>query len=206
MDKNVSGLCPYCHQNVTYSWVYLDKDGGGSRNWLHDYFKNSTGSWLMGECPSCKRASLFHFSLDNRYFLPDNLLDIFPSPLPSPVDQRIPEKIKKDLEEAKLCFSVNAINACVAMCRKALQRACKEAGATKKDLIDEIAEKKIITETLKDLAHGVRSVGNDGVHPNEEEVLVEDAEEILKLTKQFMEMVFVTPAKIREIKERRLKK
>lgn len=202
---SISGFCPYCHKEVTYSWVYFNENGGDIRNWFREYFKNNLAGWAIGECPSCKKCVLMEFDLDN-YQKISSLRKIYPYQLPSPVDARIPELIKKDLEEAKLCFSVGAFNAASVMSRRSIQRACKEKGATKKDLIDqidELAANKIITEDLKELAHAIRLAGNDGAHPNEISVDEQESKEILELAEQFMEVVFVAPAKVREIREKR---
>lgn len=203
--NSISAFCPYCHKEVTFSWVFLSESGGDIRNRFREYFNNNLAAWMVGECPSCKKCVLIEYSLkENGY--PDSLRKIFPSPLPSPVDARMPDKIKKDLQEAKLCFSVGAINASATMARRAIQRACKEMGATKRELldqIDEIASSGIITQPLKELAHTVRLVGNDGAHPNEEDVEEQDVKEILELAEQFMGVVFVAPARVKEIKEKR---
>ena len=199
--KEITGFCPHCHKGVKYSCVEFDSTGETNAS-FDEVFENSTGTWAVGECPICKMCVLFQFII--QYGCP--VKKTYPFPFPLPVDERIPEKIKKDLEEAKLCFSVGAINSSVGMCRKALQRTCKEKGAIKKELyeqIDEIAKKGIISSDLKDLAHSVRLIGNDGVHPNEDHITREDAEEILNLTEQFLEIIFVTPIKIKEIKEKR---
>jgi len=206
MLNHVSAVCPYCKVHVTFSWTEPGERGGGLNDYLHIYFKNQRGIWNIGECPSCKNCVLLLGYEKDYNFVSTK---IYPFPLPSPVDERIPEKIRNDLEEAKLCFSVGAINASVGMCRKALQRTCKEKGATKKELfdqIDEIASKGVISNDLKELAHSVRLIGNDGVHPNDEEVTKEDAEEILNLAEQFLDIIFVAPAKVKEIKEKKGKK
>lgn len=205
MINHISDICPFCKVYVTFSWTDPREGGGSLTNSLCYYFDNLKGIWVIAECPSCKNCVLLQGHESNYTFI---LSKMFPSPLPSPVDERIPEKIRKDLEEAKLCFSVGAINASVGMCRKSLQRTCKEKGATEKELysqIDEIASKGIISKDLKELAHSVRLIGNDGVHPNDEEVTKEDAEEILKLAEQLLDIVFVAPIKVKEIKERRNK-
>jgi len=200
--RPLSGYCPYCHKHVAFSWVCFNEYSHGDiQKYLDERnsYKNSKGVWAIGECPSCKNCVLVHFPISGK-------VRIFPSPLPSPTDGRIPEEIRKDLDEAKICFSVNAFRACAVMCRRALQTACKTKGATKErlmDQIDELAEKGVITNDLKELAHAVRWVGNDAAHPNEKEVTKEEAEEILHLTEQFMHVLFVAPAKVREIKEKR---
>ena len=205
--NHISNVCPYCAKIVSFAWTALSEAGGNLDTYLRCYFKDNFHIWAVGQCPNCNECVLIKgFSESNREIIPKN---IYPYPLPSPVDHRIPEKIKKDLEEAKLCFSVGAINASVGMCRKALQRACKEKGAVKKELyeqIDEIATKGVISADLKELAHSVRFIGNDGVHPNDDEVTKEDAEEILNLAEQFLDIIFVAPAKVKEIRERKEKK
>src|SRR3989344_9315722 len=206
MLNHISAICPFCKVYVTFSWTEADDHGGGLKEYPHVYFRNQKGIWVVGECPFCKNCVLLFGQGSNYSFV---LKKMFPFPLPSPVDKRIPEKIKKDLEEAKSCFSVGAINASTGMCRKALQRACKEKGAIKKELydqIDEIATRGIISNDLKELAHSVRLVGNDGVHPNEDEVTKEDAEEILNLAEQLLDIIFVAPAKVKKIKDRKEKK
>ncbi|MDO8517564.1 MAG: DUF4145 domain-containing protein [Nanoarchaeota archaeon] len=204
--NRVSAICPYCKIHVNFSWISSDDNGGEIEDYSEDYFKNEKGIWVIGVCPSCKNCVLLNgYESSNKFILTKT----YPFPLPSVVDERIPEKIKKDLEEAKLCFSVGAINASSGMCRKALQRACKEKGATKKELydqIDEITTKGVISNDLRELAQSVRLIGNDGVHPNDDEVSKEDAEEILNLAEQFLDIIFVAPAKVKEIKERKEKK
>jgi hypothetical protein len=46
---------------------------------------------------------------------------IYPQPLPKPTDPRIPENIKKDLDEAKMCFSVECYRASAVISRRSLQ-------------------------------------------------------------------------------------
>jgi len=191
--------CPYCHKHVAFSWVDYDELGGGITRYLDksNSYRNPKGIWALAECPVCNNCVLVHII--------DNNIQIYPNPLPTPTDKRVPEEIRKDLDEAKICFSVNAFRACTVMCRRALQNACKMKDATKErlvDQIDELAEKGIITKDLKELAHTIRWIGNDAAHPNEKEVKKEEAEEILNLTEQFLHILFVAPAKVRKIKEK----
>lgn len=207
--EQVKVFCPYCHRDVAISWIRFDNDGGGITKYLTkvNYFSNKNGIWALGECPSCEKCIMIHLNEDRYGKL--NVAEIFPYPLPTPTDERIPEKIRKDLDEAKICFSVNGFRGCAIMCRRALQVACKIKGATKKDLIDqinELAEKRIITNDLKELSHAIRWIGNDAAHPNEGEVVEEDAKEILNLTEQFMQIVFVAPLKVKEIREKQEKR
>ncbi len=56
---------------------------------------------------------------------------------------------------------------------------------------------------MKEWVHVVRWVGNDAAHPGEHEVTKEDAEDILKLAKQFMHVIYVAPAIAREQRKKR---
>lgn len=204
MSSHINGNCPYCKREVSFNWTELDIMGGKRSDLFYHHYKNEHSSWTILECPNCKNCVLVNCVKNSHANF--QLKKIFPYPLPSKTDERIPEKIKNDIDEAKLCFSVRAFNGSASMSRRALQRACKEKGATKRDLIDQIEELAIggvITTDLKELAQTVRLVGNDGAHPNDIDVEEQDAKEILELAEQFMEVIFVAPARVKEIKEKR---
>ena len=193
----VSRICPYCGKNVAFSWVEPGIAGGQTTNASDYHFKdNNNGLWFIGQCPSCENCVLIRMQLGH-YHGEYSVTHIFPQPLPSPTDERIPEDIRDDLIEAKSCISVRAVKACVAMCRRALQAACLEKGAKKGDdlykQIDELKENGVITESIKNWAHTVRWVGNDGLHPGSP-VTPDEAEDMLKLTEQMLHILYVMPA------------
>jgi len=131
---------------------------------------------------------------------------VFPRPLPSPTDKRIPEHIRKDIIEAKMCFSVHAYRACAVMARRAIQSAALDKGAKEGNLVNQIEELEqvgVITKDLKEWATVVRWVGNDAAHPNKDDVYEEDADDILKLAEQFLEVIYVTPALAQERRKKR---
>jgi hypothetical protein len=76
-------------------------------------------------------------------------------------------------------------------------------GEAKKKLnaqIDELAEKQIITASLKEMAHEVRLTGNDGAHPGEDglnDVSPEDATDMIQFTQELFHHVYVMPAKLK---------
>lgn len=205
---NPKYFCPYCHMQAAFSWVNETNTGGELSSGFipsspFQYFSNNKGIWKIAECPSCDGCVLIKMYMDQQGNI--RIGAVYPSPMPSPTDQRMPEKIRKDLDEAKSCLSVNAYRACAGMCRRAMQTACMEKGSSKGDLIDQIDEihqKGVITVDLKDLAHTVRMVGNDALHPNADEVTPQDAKEILELAEQLMEVIFVAPERVREMKKK----
>lgn len=122
---------------------------------------------------------------------------VYPAPLPSPTDERIPDPMRKDLTEAKMCHSVDAFRACAVLARRAIQSACIDKGAGKgKDLyaqLDELKERGVITEDLRKWGHIVRWGGNDAAHPDSPEVNEKDSKEVLELAEQFLNVIYVTP-------------
>ncbi len=186
----MSIYCPYCHK---YTSLTIKASCG-----------ISTGRWEIGECNSCHFVVLVHN---------EGRGGIYPNPLPKAIDNRIKEAIKKDYEEANLCFSVNAYRAASVMARRALQSICLDKGAKEndnlQDQIDWLFAQGIVTKDLKEWAHEVRFVGNNAAHPkkpeNDQPISKEDAEDILQLLDQFCQVLYVAPAIAEERKKLRSK-
>ncbi|MCD6523036.1 MAG: DUF4145 domain-containing protein [Candidatus Diapherotrites archaeon] len=201
--KPIEIYCPWCYKHVALVWIAL-RYGIGHRGYATEkieepiFYNTAKGNWSIGMCPSCKNCVLIKIN--------DKRSSVFPNPLPTPTDERIPEKIRKDIDEAKLCLSVNAFRACAGMCRRALQQACilKSASPKKKleKQIDELAERRIITNEIKEWAHAIRWVGNDALHPEFPEVAKEEAKEILDLTERFMDIAFAASERVKKLKEK----
>jgi hypothetical protein len=208
--EHIKAICPYCKIKVSFSWIDMTNGGGQTTNYFNQYFENKQGAWILLECPSCNKCVLSEFK--RKFYGTSSQLElkqIYPFPLPSSTDERAPLEIKKDIDEAKLCLSVNAFRACASMCRRAIQQACIKEGASKnKDLekqIDELKEKGVITEQIRKWAHSCRYLGNDASHPENPEVTKEDAEDVLSLAEQLMNILYVMPAiseKVNKIHEK----
>ena len=140
-------------------------------------------------------------------------MDYYPKRTPK-MDSSIPESVAEDYAEAIKCFDVGANRASAAMCRRALQSSVLERGAKKaklRDQIDDLREKQIITGAIGDWAHEIRLTGNIGAHPDEdglEDVSPEDADGLIKFMEEYLNYVYVMPAKVakkRAEKEKKIK-
>jgi hypothetical protein len=192
-DLRISVVCPYCHERsgivpaaTTSGYLAVCRPGGDV-------------AWWMGQCSGCRNMVLVRQGMarmqGGREYVP--IPSVFPTPQPTPTDERIPGDIRHDLIEAKQCFSVPAYKASAAMSRRTLEGACDAKGATRSNLsqkIDELYEKNIITKDMHDMAHAVRLVGNEGAHAFAGQVDEEDARDILQLAEQFVHVLFVTGA------------
>ncbi len=191
-DLPVSIFCPYCERHTSLAPAPTTvKYGYDEMRTTAVWEKGYQDIWWIGVCNYCKRPVLVHNAGDI----------VYPQPLPSLTDERVPEHIRKDLDEAKLCLSVNAYRACAVMVRRSMQSACIDKRATKCKLVDQLQElvaNAIITKDLKEWADVVRWVGNDAAHPDKEDVNKDDAEDILKLAEQFLHVIYVAPAIAKE--------
>lgn len=59
---------------------------------------------------------------------------------------------------------------------------------------------------MKEIAHTIRMIGNYGAHPQKDllrEVTSEDSSEVPKFTSEFLDEVFVRPARIKSLKTKK---
>lgn len=118
----------------------------------------------------------------------------------------MPEDLRKDLDESKLCFSVNCFRAAAVMARRCVQQACIRKGCKKTNLVEQIGELRQeghITKDIEEWVTVVRWIGNDAAHPGNVSVSKDEAEDCLKLAEQFLHVLFVTPAVAKERKKER---
>lgn len=187
--RGLSIYCPHCHRHTSLDPAPIEyEDSYGNKGYVRAFWKaDHSATWWIGVCNGCEKPVLVlnHGAI------------VYPHPLPSPSDSSIPQAIRDDLDEAKQCFSVSAWRGAAVLARRAMQSAALDKGATKSRLVDQIEELKVkgaITLDLKEWADVVRWVGNDAAHPGGVPVTKDEAEAILELAEQFLNVLYVTPA------------
>jgi hypothetical protein len=159
------------------------------------YYVYGSGRWWLGKCNACKQPMLVQ----------GHGAKVFPVPQPGPVSEHIPEPMRSDLREAKLCLSAGAWNAAAVMARRALQSATVEQGAPKGGKLWEqikwLDDNRKITSQQRAWADAARWVGNHGAHDTEPdvpagvpvitEVMEEDAGDTIKLVEHLFETLYV---------------
>lgn len=190
--------CPFCHKVVAFSWVrtHGNLEGDSISKNMKESFKNKNGNWAMAECPSCENVILVKMDFVSGFMAEFYKNKTFPPLQPNPTDTRIPDEIRKDIDEAKLCFSVSAWRACAVIGRRAMQSICIEQGAKNGNLVAQISELKgdKITTQMAEWATSIRWVGDDAAHPGKEEVTPDQALGILNLAEQMANIIYVMPA------------
>lgn len=196
-SENLSLNCPYCNK-ATYVFSETGTFSFSTQIWDRAILKQVNKDWWAGSCRACGKPIL----------VINHGESIYPVPQPRPTSDKIPDDIRMDLDEAKLCFSVKAYRGCAVLSRRAIQNACLEKGTTKDDLvgqINELFDKNIITKELREWATDVRWIGNDAAHINKEPVEADDAEDSLKLAESFLEILYVIPKISEESRRKRNK-
>ena len=196
------GLCPHCA--VMSLCVPVGNPYVTSQNAENEKVCVAT------QCQSCSNYVL----LISRRISPQTMEHVIEAFYPvgeanDSVPDAVPEAIAKDFGEALRCFHSQSYKATVTMCRRALQASCKDLQAKGDTLIlqiDHLAKSGKITEPLKDMAHQIRKIGNVGAHPDNdglEDVVEQDANEIIEFTREYFAHIYVMPKKLAAMKERR---
>lgn len=159
------------------------------------------------QCRGCNEVIL----QKNKYsFFQGNVTEIelefqYPTVVPK-LDDSIPDEVAEDYIEGMKCLGGGSPKGALTMFRRSLQTATRERGATPADLfneIDELATKDIIPKDLKDLAHEIRLLGNDGAHPNRPNVSQDEALEVKDFIDHLFNYVYIMPARVTDMKNKR---
>lgn len=177
------------------------RDGGNTQVHLHATFL----------CPreTCFRPSVafFRMTLSRGGYVH---LEGSPTLIPHGQAQEmedLPNTIEAERREAWSCYYGGDYRAAIIMGRAAIQRAVRELeakGAGLKAEINDLAQRRKITEALRDAAHEVRIAGDDAAHPEDlEAVSAEEAKDSLDFMDDFLAHAIAMPARAEARKEAR---
>jgi hypothetical protein len=159
---NLRGICPHCRRDAAFLLV---------TSVFGERVNSNELLWVAGmACQGCLEYILA-IVLFNEFHHALSYMSHYPLGKPDDrVAKEIPEHIQPDFREALRCLFVDAYNATAEMCRRAIEASCLNLGAPKKDvledMIDWLADQRIITPLLQQAAHKVRLGGNRGAHPS----------------------------------------
>lgn len=116
--------------------------------------------------------------------------------------EHVPKSVKKEIEEALDCLSVNAYNGFAAVCRRSIQAICTDLGADAtskvKKQINEMVSLTGLDDNLKELAIQIMLSGHDGSHPNLPDVNAERVAVLLSLLRDLTYQLYTRPGKIKD--------
>jgi hypothetical protein len=196
----LSGICPHCDKPTVFTLVtpqvhFEQPDPRNSRIYV----------WGVLQCQGCGKYICGAVHKPQQNSSDSTYSEHYPLGKPKDdVADEIPKTIAADFKEALRCRWVDAYNATVEMCRRAVQASCiDKKGPYDEKLvkqIDWLAAQGIITTPLKDMAHRVRLGGNLGAHPPEDPedettiiIGAEYADAVIEFTRDFFQHVYVMP-------------
>lgn len=209
-EMSVSGECPHCSVASHFKQVVLHRETPIFTANANRFDQRAAS---VCECASCKQFVLVigtrtsatgaHL-LDGHVNAPFVLVAAYPIGKPKDaVDKNVPREVAEDFREAQRCHFIESYKASVVMCRRAIQSsaiALQAKGGRLIDQIDDLFKTGKITEPLKDFAHEVRLTGNDGAHPDKDNltgIVESDSLDMIEFTQEYLHHVYVMPAKLK---------
>lgn len=210
MDPRKTPLTCY-HCGNTGILTYIDGfeaiDDEEERNWigqLISYSVISKTKWHLYKCPVCENPVLANQTIWGGE-PPGCLHDleiVFPG---LNIDkENTPRKIIKAYEAAVKTRGIdNAI--CLLSLRRALEMVCKDKNAEGKNLeskIDDLIEKKVLPEMMRDACWIVRQCGNEAAHADDVEFSKREADEAIEYVGSIVTYLYSTPVKVADLRRR----
>lgn len=185
-DENVAkGICPFCTHQSRFFQV-----GTGRYSDLKE-------EMVALGCGGCN--SIFSASIEKS--------QIFPKPTPAKISG-VPDSVDQYYDEAIDCIGANAPNAAAAMFRKVIEAVCEEYGVTEikldddiYDMIQKMADEGHITEEHRQGLLALKDAGNDGVHLNDNDPDLEDAQKLQNLVESVLTATVVARHRVQETRE-----
>lgn len=160
----------------------------------------ATSRWYLFQCPVCLEPVLI-----NHYLIPDMegvVTNVYPC---VNIDkENTPPKIFQAYEAAVKTRGIdNAI--CLLSLRRALEMVCKDKNAQGDNLekkIDDLIEKKVLPEMMRDACWIVRQCGNEAAHADDVEFSKREADEAIEYVGSIITYLYSTPVKVADLRRR----
>ena len=141
-----------------------------------------------------------------------NFMRLYPQPKPLQAAAFTPRRIAETYvtalrnlhEREKASVTQSDLEMCCIAVRKAVELAVNDLGAEGKDLyhkIENLAGRGLITDSLREWAHEVRNIGNDGAH-EDGEITFKDAEQAIFFADMLFHYLYTLPGMITDRKSR----
>ena len=202
--KQLTVHCPYeCNMPVGVTLVSIP-----DHNLVHAHGLNEVGAVYM--CNGCKKPIYIRFR--NAVESGDGVHaeEAFQVQRVKPLLKASnvkSEDVKRDIEEALDCYSVEAWNGFASVCRRAIQSVCEDHDVKGKAKVERQAkaftENYDFDEEMKELLNQIILTGHDGAHPHLPLVSKERAEKLFAFMQEIIRQVYDLPSLLGESKKLR---
>ncbi|MCX4408329.1 DUF4145 domain-containing protein [Streptomyces sp. NBC_01764] len=190
--------CPICQQKVTATVEAYNEFSPDNEFEFRRY--------LIAACRLCYQPLLLEQAQESDQFERE-LACVWPTP-PRALAESVPEVLRREHFEARMCFKSKAYTATVVMVRRTLEGVCAQHGINKKPLYKAFEEMKtvgLIEGRLLEWAQELRVLGNEGAHFTGKPVTRQDASDAVALAEALLDYLYVFNEQFLRFKERRKK-
>ena len=162
-------------------------------------------------CPVCHRVTLRQTYSDETMvnYYGNDRMEYYDStsilyPENSIEEPSVPKKVKEAYEAALKTKGIDKY-ICLMALRRTLELILKDKGATKwglKDKIEEIAQKGLLPDALKEASSLAKELGDTAAHDKDLEIELYDVEAMAEFIGFIIEYLYVVPSKITDYKIR----
>jgi hypothetical protein len=189
--------CPHCNTNhvqTQHQNTYAFSDLQEGRQWAIARCQN----------PKCRKLVLLILGSGNA------IEGIYP-PASYDLDSTVvkDKEIRDDFREAGLCLSAGCYKASMVMSRRVLQRCLKSQGYDEYNLaaaIDHAMKDGILRKPFHDIATEIRSYGNFGAHPDDDQldnIGRDEASLIIDFSQLLIQEFYAIPAAAEKLRKNR---
>jgi hypothetical protein len=198
----VGGVCPHCKKGTKFIRTSDPLASTLQYNSIFNIVIDYACTLCRKSIPISWRVS----GIDQKHINVENPKSVVPIREEFDFDY-VPDKVRKEIEEALDCLSVNAYNGFAAVCRRSIQAISTELGAnatTKvKQQIENMIEISGLGDEWKEIAEQIMLSGHDGAHPHLPEMNSERVAVLLSLLQDLTYQLFTRPGKAKRAAELR---
>lgn len=204
-------ICGYCGEKAHFTPIGVPNYDRGIPRDAHSYCEQSLN------CDSCGRMSVFYVreakGVGTR--AQNSQMEIFwngasadfwsPKWVTGQSFDDVPEHIAEAASEAHKIFAIDAVRSAVLMSRAVIEATCKDHDVSSGSLatkIDAMNKAGHINNFTKEVAHTIRTFGNDMAHGDFiVDLDTEDAREVLAFMDDFLQQVYQLKARLGRLKK-----
>lgn len=194
----LGGNCPHCKESTRFTLMTKPD----VVRIIRDRLLNFVLSYCCDAClePIPVQWSVYNHNASDSIIVTNGLML---TRAKEPYDfSHVPDEVKREIEEALDCMSVNAYNGFAALCRRAIQAICTNLGSGSSDKVKQQVNEMItatnLDEEWRDLTVQIMLSGHDGAHPHLPEVGLDRASVLISLIQDLTYQLYTRPGRIRE--------
>ena len=211
-DKQIIAQCYHCGNKGLMNVVSIHKEKFGGT------FEDENGNldsdfeeiffWYTLSCPVCKVVTLMQKYTNEGYYNSSTETVLYDKEIIYPENKlnlkNVPKNIASSFEAALKIKNINSDLTLLSL-RKTLELICNDKIAKGKDLnskIKSLIDDKVFPVEFEDAYWIIRHLGNKAAHADDTGVHTYDVKEIINLLYTIIDYLYVTPSKIKYLKEK----